>query len=62
MIYKAYIVVSSKPNAVFMDYSRALEYAQKYHGFLVQMYGQGTTYEVFLENVAVTLPEQGDGK
>lgn len=50
MVFRAWGVVCPKGNAVFLDHTRAMEYAAKHHGVVVKLLGQ-TNYE---------LPEEKD--
>ncbi len=40
MIYRAWMVVCNKGTAVFLDHTRAMEYAAKHHGIVVKLVGQ----------------------
>lgn len=56
MIFRAWGVVCAKGRAVFLDNTRALEYATKQHGIIVKLMGQ---YEYNPENlVEVVEPEE----
>lgn len=47
---RAYLVETSKGDALFLDESRAMEYAAKNHGIFIRMYGVADNNAVSFNN------------